>query len=156
MVQPRAFLACLLPFLLLHVGCAVAPQRPQVRVATATAADLESVKHHDEVWYVFEPGDVVPLQLAFVGAVQGGSPEHGLMRAKRKLYFVMRKNQPMEISFDGKTFAGPESSKFVVAVVPRPDAAGGKLGWIIYIGESGDMKAAIEAEMKEGEGEEKK
>lgn len=132
------------------------PQRPHVRVATATAADLESVKNQDEVWYVFEPGDVVPLQLAFVGAVQGGSPEHGVMRAKRKLYFVMRKNQPMEISFDGKSFAGPQSSKFVVAVMPRQDGAGGQLGWIIYIGESGDMKEALEMEMKESEGDEKK
>ena len=126
------------------------PQGPHVRVATATPAELAAVRDKDNVWYEFEAGDVIPLQLGFVGAIQGGTMERGgVVRAKRKLYFVMKKNAPMQISFDGKSFASPDSSKFVVAVAPREGQPAGELVWIIYIGESGNVQEALEAEIKD-------
>jgi hypothetical protein len=123
-------------------GCGVAAG-PHVRVATATAAQLSAVENEDTVWYEFQPGDVVPLQLAFLGVVEGGSREPAVFRAKQHFYFVMLKDRPMQISFDGKSFAGPQASQSLVAVLPRKDVAGGQIGWMIYMGESGDPHAEL-------------
>jgi hypothetical protein len=115
---------------------------PKVRVATATAEELRKVEDEDNVWYEFQAGDVIPIQLAFMGVVEGGSRE-AVFRAKQHFYFVMFKNAPMQISFDGKTFAGPRGSQSLIGVVPREDGKGGKLGWFIYMGEEGDPKAEL-------------
>lgn len=115
---------------------------PKVRVATATAEELRKVEDEDNVWYEFQPGDVIPIQLAFMGVVEGGSRE-AVFRAKQHFYFVMFKNAPMQISFDGKTFAGAHGSQSLIGVVPREDGKGGKLGWFIYMGEEGDPKAEL-------------
>ncbi|MBI5536309.1 MAG: hypothetical protein HY898_26540 [Deltaproteobacteria bacterium] len=134
---------------LLSAAC-FAPQGPHVRVATATPAEIEAVRDQDNVWYEFQPGDVVPVQFAFLGVAEGGSDRPSLLRAKRPFYFVMQKSGPMQISFDGKTFATPESLKAVVAVMPG-EPKGGKVGWIIYMGESGDVKSEIDAVVKRGQ-----
>lgn len=115
---------------------------PKVRVATASTEELRKVEDEDNVWYEFQPGDVIPVQLGFMGVMEGGSRE-AVFRAKKHFYFVMFKNAPMQISFDGKTFAGPRGSQSLIAVVPREDGQGGKLGWFIYMGEDGDPKAAL-------------
>jgi hypothetical protein len=49
----------------------------------------------------------------------------------------------MRISFDGKSFAGENASQWVIAVLPRKDGPGGQLGWVIYLGESGDPDKAL-------------
>jgi hypothetical protein len=116
---------------------------PQIRVATATAAELEAAREQDDVWYEFQPGDVIPVQFGFLGAVEGGSDGPAVFRAKQRFYFVMRKNMPMQISFDGETFAGQRSSQSVIAVLPRKDGKGGQLGWLIYMGEGGDPEAEL-------------
>ena len=115
---------------------------PKIRVATASAAQLEAVDDQDNVWYEFEAGDVIPVQLAFLGVMEGGSRE-AVFRAKQHFYFVMFKNAPMQISFDGKTFAGQHGSQSLIGVIPRADGKGGQLGWFIYMGESGDPKAEL-------------
>lgn len=120
-----------------------------MRVATATSAELAAAEKQDTIWYDFEPGDVIPTKIGFVGALQGGASEGAVLRAKRKLSFVMRKNQPMQISFDGKTFAGPHSTKFGVLAVPKKAEDGLELVWILYVGEDGNMEAAIEAELRD-------
>jgi hypothetical protein len=117
---------------------------PTVRVSTATAAQLAAVEDKDNVWYEFQAGDVIPVQLGFLGAMEGGSREPAVFRAKQHFYFVTYQHAPMQISFDGKTFAGPNASKSLIAVVPRKDGQGGELGWVIYMGESGDPKAELE------------
>jgi len=117
---------------------------PTVRVATATPAQLAAVEDKDNVWYEFQPGDVIPVQLAFMGVVEGGSREPAVFRAKQHFYFVTFQHAPMQISFDGKSFAGPQSSKSLIAVMPRSDGKGGELGWVIYMGESGDAKAELQ------------
>jgi hypothetical protein len=137
-----AGLALLLSF---GAGCMQAPQGPRIRVATATAADLAAAENQDVVWYEFAPGDVVPVALAFFGVMEGGAQGPVGFRAKRRFWFVMSKNGPMRLSFDGQTFAQPNSSQSVIAVMPRKDGQGGQLGWFIYMGESGDP----EAELKE-------
>lgn len=115
---------------------------PKVRVATATAAQLEAVENEDNVWYEFEPGDLIPIQLGFLGVVEGGSKAAGF-RAKQHFYFVMFKHAPMQVSFDGKTFAGPHGSQSLIGVIPREDGKGGQLAWFIYMGESGDPQAEL-------------
>jgi hypothetical protein len=117
---------------------------PKVRVATASAAELQAVEDADNVWYEFQPGDVIPVQLGFLGAFEGGGEQPAVFRAKQHFYFVMFKNAPMQISFDGSTFAGPNGSQSLIAVVPRKDNQGGQLGWVIYMGESGDPKAELQ------------
>jgi hypothetical protein len=116
---------------------------PTVRVATATPAQLAEVEDKDNVWYEFQAGDVIPVQLAFMGAVEGGSRE-AVFRAKQHFYFVMFQHAPMQISFDGKSFAGPHSSQSLIGVVPRKDGKGGELGWVIYMGEGADAKAELQ------------
>jgi hypothetical protein len=116
---------------------------PKIRVATATAAELEAADGKDNVWYEFQPGDVIPIQLAFLGVMEGGSKE-AVFRAKQRFWFVMFQNAPMQVSFDGKTFAGPGGSQSLIGVMPREDGKGGQLGWFIYMGESGDPKAELQ------------
>lgn len=115
---------------------------PKVRVATATAAQLEAVQNEDNVWYEFEQGDLIPIQLGFLGVMEGGSKAAGF-RAKQHFYFVMFKNAPMQVSFDGKTFAGQHGSQSLIGVIPREDGKGGQLAWFIYMGESGDPTAEL-------------
>ena len=132
------------------LSACMGPQGPHVRVATATAAELDALKDKDNVWYEFQPGDIVPVEFLFLGAVEGGDEKPAVLRAKRRFFFAMDSQGMMHISFDGKTFAGPESSKSVIAVIPRADGKGGQLGWVIYIGESGNVKAELEAAAKAG------
>jgi hypothetical protein len=129
------------------IGCGGATG-PHIRVATATAAQLEAVKDQDGVWYEFQPGDVVPVGFAFLGAVEGGTNQPAALRAKRQFFFVMYRDRPLQISFDGKSFAGPNSSQSIIGVIPREDGKGAQLGWIIYMGESGNPKAELEAAAK--------
>src|SRR5687767_1020972 len=95
---------------LFTVGCG-ATMGPKVRVATATPAELKAAEEADNVWYEFQPGDVIPVNLAFLGAFEGGARQPAVFRAKQRMFFVMFKNAPMQISFDGKTFAGPQGSQ---------------------------------------------
>ncbi len=128
-------------------GCARATG-PHVRVATATRAELAAAEKQDEVWYEFQPGDVIPVQLGFLGAVEGGSGQPVIFRAKKRFFFVMFKGRPMQISFDGQSFAGERAHQNVILVAPRDDGKGGELGWIIYMGESGDPEAELKAMVK--------
>jgi len=116
---------------------------PTVRVATATPAQLAALEDKDNVWYEFQAGDMIPVQLGFMGVMEGGSRE-AVFRAKQHFYFVMFQHAPMQISFDGKSFAGPNAHQSLIGVVPRKDGKGGELGWVIYVGESGDAKAELE------------
>ncbi len=116
---------------------------PKVRVATATAAELQAVENQDNVWYEFLPGDVIPVQFGFLGAFEGGTDGPAVFRAKQKFYFVMFKDRPMQVSFDGETIA-TSSGQSMIGVVPRKDGKGAQLGWLIYVGESGDAKAELQ------------
>jgi hypothetical protein len=153
MKRPRALrvpaLASAFAALLALTACG-APQGPHVRLATAGPADLAAVKGKDNVWFDLEPGDTVPVNFALVGDIEGGSrPGQGLLRARKKVSIVMLKNQPMQFSFDGKTFASANSAKFVIAALPRADGKGVELGWLVYVGQSGNMDEALEVLVRE-------
>lgn len=135
----------------LAVACGPA-MGPKVRVATATPEELHAVEDQDNVWYEFQPGDVIPVQLAFMGVMEGGSKQ-ALFRAKQHFYFVMFKHAPMQLSFDGKTFAGSHNSQSLIGVLPREDGKGGQLGWFLYMGESGDPKAELQRLIEESKGQ---
>lgn len=122
----------------------------KIRVATASPAELEAALQEDNVWYEFQPGDVVPVQLGFLGVFEGGSQGPAVFRAKQPFYFVASKNGPMQISFDGKTFAGQQGSQTLIVVVPRKDGNGGQLGWMIYIGQ-GNPEAELKQMIEEAE-----
>lgn len=139
----KKWLASSIGLLALALGGCGAPAGPHIRVATATREQISAAENQDTVWYEFQPGDVVPLHLAFLGVVEGGSNEPAVFRAKKHFYFVMLKNRPMQISFDGESFAGPNASQSLVAVLPRKDAAGAQIGWMIYMGESGDPEGEL-------------
>ncbi len=127
----------------LLVGCGP-PPGPFVRVATATPAQLAAVQDAPMVWYEFQPGDAVPVHFGFLGVFEGGTDQPAVFRAKRKFFLVMRKDMPMLISFDGTTFAGPNNIQSILAVLPREDGGpGGQLGWLHYIGESGNPEEEI-------------
>jgi hypothetical protein len=49
----------------------------------------------------------------------------------------------MQISIDGNSFAQSDASQTLIAVQPRNDGGGAQLGWLIYMGESGDPKADL-------------
>lgn len=138
--------------LCLGAACVPAASGPKVRVATATAAQLKAVEEEDQVWYEFQPGDVVPVAFAFLGAAEGGGRQPVVFRAKQRFWFVMSKQGPMQVSFDGETFAGQRAVQSLIAVVPRRDGQGGQLAWMIYMG-TGDaeteLKQLIEAVQSE-------
>lgn len=122
---------------------------PRVRVATATQAELEAVRDQNNVWYEFQPGDTIPVQFLFFGAIEGGSEQSAVFRAKRQVFFVMFKNSPMRISFDGKSLAGPFSSQSIIGIVPRKDGPGAEIGWLIYMGESADAEGELRKTIQE-------
>ncbi len=121
-------------------GC-VAPNT-YLRVATASPADFERVKDKDAVWFEFQPGDVVPFNLLYFGAIEGGATNIGV-HAKKPFYLVARKNAPMSISYDGKNLSYHQL-RSIIAVVPRKDGTGGEVGWMTYLGEANDPQQELE------------
>ncbi|MCA9628948.1 MAG: hypothetical protein KC766_14815 [Myxococcales bacterium] len=143
----------LLGLLTLGTACAPAANGPRIRVATATAQQLADAEQEDHVWYEFQQGDVIPVVFAFLGVSEGGARQPVVFRAKQHFWFVTSKNGPMQISFDGKTFADQRAIQSMIAVVPRKDGQGGQLGWIIYMGEGNpeaELKALIEQQRSGG------
>lgn len=135
---------CVLLFAVVTGGCI--KRGPNVRVAQATAAQFDAVKDQNEIWYEFQPGDVVPFQLIFFGALVGGLEQPMSIKAKRPFFLVARKNQPMMLSFDGRSYAGPHSMQAIIAVVPGEGGKpGGQVGWMTYLGESGNPDAELKA-----------
>lgn len=114
-----------------------------LRVATATEADFERVKDKDIVWYEFKPNDVVPFNLLYFGAIEGGATSIGV-RAKKPFYLVAQKNQPMRLSYDGQSISYHQL-RSIIAVVPRKDGSGGEVGWMTYLGEASDPEKELEA-----------
>lgn len=137
-------------FALLSSAC-VAAQGPRVRVATATQAELKAVEEEDNVWYEFQPGDIVPVHFGFMGAVEGGTDGPAALRAKQQFFLVTSKQGPLRLSFDGETFVGGSSMQAIIAPVPRKDGKGGALVWMVYMGESGDAEAELDKILAESE-----
>ncbi len=113
-----------------------------LRVATATASDFERVSKLDSVWYEFQPGDTVPFNLLYFGAIVGGVRDMGV-KAKSPFYLVAYKNQPLYVSYDGKNLS-QHQIRFIVAVRPRKDGAGGEVNWMTYLGEGQSPEAELE------------
>lgn len=135
----------------LLAGCGAHREGPRIRVATASAAELQGALKEDTVWYEFQPGDIVPVHFAFMGAIEGGSDNPAVFRAKQHFFFVTTKNGSMRLSFDGETFAGTRSSQSVIVVAPRKGGKGGQLLWAIYMGESGDAEGEFDRLLAESE-----
>jgi hypothetical protein len=119
---------------------------PRVRVAEATAADLEAVRGEKTVWYEFRKGDVVPFQFVMIGAAQSAT-EPVQVLAAQDFWLVMSEGSPMYISFDGKTFSGAESVELVSLIVPGEDDKA-KLIWINYFGAEGSAGEELERLLK--------
>ena len=118
---------------------AVFPSRTQVhghRVVRSCVDFCHADRERDRV-------ERILVSHIVMGAMEGGSEQPLAFRAKQHFYFVMTKDRPMQISFDGSSFAGENSSQSLIAVIPRKDGTGGQLGWMIYMGESGDPKAEL-------------
>ena len=113
-----------------------------LRVATATPADFERVSKLDAVWYEFQPGDEVPLNILYFGAMQAAASGIGL-QAKSPFYLVAYKNQPMYVSYDGQNLS-PYQLRFIVAVTPRKDGQGGQVNWVTYLGNAANPEAELE------------
>lgn len=125
--------------LLLAAGC-VPPT--YLRVATATEADFERVSKLDGVWFEFQPGDVVPFNLLYFGAVQGAAGGMGV-KAKTPFYLVSYKNQPIRVSYDGKSVS-QYAIRSIIAVTPRSDGPGGQVNWMTYLGEAQNPEVELE------------
>ena len=124
---------------------------PTVRVATATPAQLAAVEDKDNVWYEFQPGDVVPVHFGFIGAVEGGTDGPAALRAKQRFFLVTSQQGPLRLSFDGETLVGGGSMQAIIAPVPRKDGKGGALLWMLYMGESGNAEAELDKILAESE-----
>lgn len=125
--------------LLLATGC-VPPT--YLRVATATPADFERVSKLDGVWYEFQPGDAVPFNLLYFGAIEGGAAGF-TVKAKTPFYLVAYKNQPIHVSYDGKSVS-PWAIRSIIAVTPQQGAPGGQVNWVTYLGEEQNPEAELE------------
>ncbi|MDP1826848.1 MAG: hypothetical protein Q8L48_26485 [Archangium sp.] len=113
-----------------------------LRVATATEADFERISKLDSVWYEFQPGDTVPFNLLYFGAIEGGVRDIGV-KAKSPFYLVAYKNQPLYVSYDGKNLS-PYQIRFIVAVTPRKEGTGGQVNWMTYLGDAQNPEAELE------------
>lgn len=138
-----------LTLLTLASGCAF-KEAPRVRVATATEKQLDAVREEPVVWYEFLEGDEVPIDLAFFGVMQGAIDGPLVIRAKQKFYFIMSKNFPMRVSFDGVSEAAPQANQTLIGVAAREDGKGGKLGWMIFMGPSGDPEGELKKLIEQG------
>lgn len=136
--EAAAMRSALLLVLLASAAC-VPPT--YLRVATATAADFERVGKLDGVWYEFQPGDTVPFNLLYFGALQGGAGGFGV-KAKSPFYLVSYKHQPIRVSYDGKSLS-PYQLRSIIAVVPSKDGTGGEVNWMTYLGEGQDPEGEL-------------
>lgn len=87
---------------LLATGCGGAPQGPHVRLASATAVEIETAQHSgDPVWYDFEPGDQVPMLLGVVGLFDAAASPPPVMIARRRFSVVIYPNGNTFFSIEG-------------------------------------------------------
>jgi hypothetical protein len=127
-------------------ACAV-PHGPYLRLATATRAELVAAKDKPEVWYEFREGDVIPVQLGYLGAAEGGPAGPVAVHVRHKFYLVMTKGAQVRISFDGESFAPPMAMQSMIAVMPTDE--GGGLAWLLYMGAAGDPEGALKKLLEE-------
>lgn len=108
-------------------------------------SELQEASSQDNVWYEFQPGDVVPVFFGFIGVVEGGTKQPAVLRANKQIFFVISKNHPIRLSFARKTYARDNANQAVLAIVPRRKGKGGQLAWMMYIGEEGDPESAMDS-----------
>ncbi len=124
-----------LPILLLLgalAGCAGPPN--YVRFVNATEAQLSSAEQEGMVWFEFQPGDEVPLNMAVLG-VSEAVGEGIKLRAKKRFFIVVRKGGPPALSFDGQTIS--QGSETFLAFGREGDT--NTLNVLTYVGPPQDM-----------------
>lgn len=118
------------------VGCA-APQGPHVRVAHASAAEMNAHKDAKVVWYEFQKGDVVPMKFALIGMVQAEGPNDMKLVATRPFYVVTFKDGRTMFSFDGKKLVAEPFAKWAMLVGPGEQR--GETAFLLYVGRRDEM-----------------
>ncbi|MFZ5442278.1 MAG: hypothetical protein ACOZQL_19880 [Myxococcota bacterium] len=124
------------------LASACATPKTYLRVATATEADFERVSKLDAVWYEFQPGDTVPFNLFYFGAIEGGAADFGV-KAKSPFYLVAYKDRPIMVSYDGENVS-PYAIRSIIAVTPRHEGSGGAVNWVTYLGEGRDPERELQ------------
>jgi len=118
---------------------------PRIRVATATPADFERAKDANQIWYEFQPGDTVPFHLLFFGALEGAPDKALLLTARRQFFLVSSKSMPLQISFDGQSFAFGHPLTSIFSVVPQEtNTPGGQVAWMTYLGDSREPEKELQ------------
>lgn len=122
-------------------GCAAPPS--YVRFVTATEAQLTAFETDGVVWYEFQPGDEVPLNLAVLGVSEAGT-EGVMLRAKRRFFIVIRKGAPPAFSFDGESIS--TGSETFLAFGREGDK--NTLNVLTYLGPPEDMPPELKSSVQ--------
>lgn len=94
----------------LCAACGGASQATHVRFAHASANEIRAAQSSGEVvWYDFQPGDEVPLDLGLLGVAQAATDEPVRMVARRSFSIVVFPSGRTAFSFDGHTLMSPQA-----------------------------------------------
>lgn len=136
MKTPSAVLAAMLT--LAGVGCA--PPKTIVRFTQATEAQLNAVEDGQTIWYEFQPGDEVPLNIGLIGSAEAVAPNLELV-AKRRFFIVVWPYGPPLLSFDGESTVYEGSKTFIAF---EKGEAGNTINVLTYLGLPADMPVELQ------------
>ena len=122
----------------LAAGCA--PPRTIVRFTQATEAQLKAPENGQAIWYEFQPGDEVPLNIALIGSAEAVAPNLKLV-AKRRFFLVVSSYGPPRLSFDGESTAYEGSQTFLAF---EKAELGNTLNVLTYLGLPADMPVELQ------------
>ena len=122
-------------------GCG-APQGPHVRFASATASQIEAARASGSaVWFDFEAGDAVPLELGVLGVMRAATDPPVRMVAARAFSIVIFPDGSTMFSFDGRSLEPANSARWAIGL--DADARGPHAAIVLFIGAPGDMPSAL-------------
>jgi len=127
--------------LLAALGCVAcgAPQGPHVRFASASPSEIEAAQATGEtIWYDFEAGDEVPLEMGLLGVAEAVTDQPIRMVAQRAFSIVVFPDGRTAFSFDGSSLVSAQRvARWSVAL--GHDAQRGRAAIVLFIGQAQDV-----------------
>lgn len=119
-------------------GCA--PPQTIVRFNQATEAQLSATENGQTIWYEFQPGDEVPLNIGVIGTAEAVAPNLKLI-TKKRFFIVVSPYGPPRLSFDGVSTVYEGSRTFLAF---EKAEAGNTVNVLTYLGLPADMPVELQ------------
>ncbi len=139
----RSTLSLLLLALFACVGCG-SVQGPHVRFATASASEIEAADASGQaVWYDFEAGDQVPLQMGLLGVAEAVTEQPIRMVAQRPFSIVVFPDGRTAFSFDGSSLVSARTvARWSIGL--GTDGERGRAAIVLFIGQAQDVPPELQ------------